>query len=149
MANKNFDFQSLKVKLAERGLKVTSQRLVIFQCLLKYNEHPSAEMIFERIKDDHPSISLATVYKTLDTLVEAGLAKKIESWDALKRFDAKTEQHTHLFCINTNEIIDFEDAELSGLLEEYFKRKEFKNFTVTDFQLQINGQIGDKPNLSQ
>jgi Fur family transcriptional regulator, peroxide stress response regulator len=138
------DFQSLKEKLSGHGLKVTSQRLVIYQNLLMHDDHPSAEIIYDRIKHEHPSISLATVYKTLDTLVESGLAKKVKTGDDLLRFDAKTGNHSHLYCSNTNRIIDYEDEELHAMLEDYFNRKKLDNFRINDFQLQINGEILNK-----
>jgi Fur family peroxide stress response transcriptional regulator len=140
-ATKTHDLQTLKEELAAHGLKVTTQRLVIYQSLILNHDHPSAEIIYERIRKKHPSISLATVYKTLDTLVASGLAKKVKTGDDLLRFDAKTENHSHLYCTNTNQIVDFEDPELDMLLQDYFVRKKFKNFKITDFQLQINGEI--------
>jgi Fur family transcriptional regulator, peroxide stress response regulator len=136
--------QELKERLAANGLKVTSQRLFIYQCLITHHDHPSAEIIFERIKKDQPGISLATVYKTLETLVASGLAKKVKTGDDLLRFDAKTENHSHLYCSNTNQIIDYEDNELQQIIEAYFERKKFENFKVSDFQLQINGEIINK-----
>ena len=138
------DFQSLKEHLSGHGLKVTSQRLVIYQALLQTEEHPSAEKIFEKISQEHPSISLATVYKTLETLVESGLAKKVKTANDLLRFDAKTGNHNHLYCSNTDQIIDFDDPELQTILEGYFAKKKFQNFKVNDFQLQVNGEILDK-----
>jgi len=130
--------------LSSHGLKVTSQRLAIYQTLLKSEEHPSAEKIFEKISQEHPSISLATVYKTLETLVEAGLAKKVKTANDLLRFDAKTGNHNHLYCSNTDQIIDFDDPELQTMLEQYFLKKKFSNFKITDFQIQVNGEILDK-----
>jgi Fur family transcriptional regulator, peroxide stress response regulator len=140
----SFDFQALKEKLSGHGLKVTSQRLVIYQSLLRRDDHPSAEIIFDRIRYDHPSISLATVYKTLDTLVASGLVKKVKTGDDLLRFDAKTENHSHLYCSSTNQIIDYEDDELHAILADYFTRKKLDNFKISDFQLQINGEIENK-----
>ncbi len=130
--------------MSSHGLKVTSQRLAIYQTLLKSEEHPSAEKIFEKISQEHPSISLATVYKTLETLVEAGLAKKVKTANDLLRFDAKTGNHNHLYCSNTDQIIDFDDPELQTMLEQYFLKKKFSNFKITDFQIQVNGEILDK-----
>ncbi len=140
----SIDFQSLKERLSSHGLKVTSQRLIIYQCLLMSDDHPSAEIIFEKIRVDHPSISIGTVYKTMETLVEAGLAKKVKTADDLLRFDAKTGHHNHIYCSNTDQIMDFDDPELQSILEDYFSKREFKNFLVTDFQLLVNGEILDK-----
>ena len=141
---KDIDLQSLKERLAEHSLKATSQRLIIYQDMLRCHDHPTAEVILERIKPHHPSVSLATVYKTMEALVAAGLAKKVKTGDDILRFDAKTKTHNHLYCINTNQIIDFEDAELETMLGRYFAQTKFSNFKVSDFQLQINGEIMNK-----
>lgn len=137
------DLTMLKEKLGLYGLKATSQRLIIYQSLIMNFEHPSAEMIYEKIHKKNPSISLATVYKTLESLVKAGLAKKVKTGDDVFRFDHKSENHNHLYCSNTNQIIDYEDEELNLILKKYFELKKFENFVLTDFQLQINGEIID------
>jgi Fur family transcriptional regulator, peroxide stress response regulator len=133
----------LRQKLAERGLKATPQRMIIFQILMSSHEHPSAELIFEKIKNTHPGISLGTVYKTLETLVEAGLAKKVKTAGDVLRFDAKTSSHSHLYCTKTSRILDYEDEDLHALLEDYFRRKNIKNFNISDIQVQINGELKD------
>lgn len=139
-----YSFQMLKEQLAEKGLKATMQRLIIYQAILQTDEHPTAEQIFDRIRPAHPSISLGTVYKTLDSLVNAGLARRVKTVDDIQRFDAKMHHHNHLYVTNTSQIIDYEDEELQKLLEGYFAKKRFDNFKVTDFQVQVNGEVVDK-----
>ncbi|RYD69309.1 MAG: transcriptional repressor, partial [Sphingobacteriales bacterium] len=97
--------------------------------------------IFDTIKEHNPSISLGTVYKTLDTLVEVGLAKKVQTVNDVFRFDGKTHHHSHLYCTKTNKIIDFEDDELHDLIENYFRKKQLSNFKIQDFQVQITGEL--------
>mgnify|MGYP001627250814 CR=1 FL=1 len=134
-------FAQLKLNLTSHGVKATSQRLVIYQALLGSSNHPTAEEIFEAIKKRNPSISLGTVYKTLDTLVEAGLAKKVQTVNDVFRFDGKVHNHSHLYCTKTNRIIDFEDNELHDLIENYFRKKNISNFKIQDFQVQITGEL--------
>jgi Fur family peroxide stress response transcriptional regulator len=138
----------LKSRLTEHGIKATIQRIVIYQALLNTDEHPTAEKIYDRIKTEHPSISLGTVYKTLDTLVEAGLAHKVKTVDDVQRFDARVESHSHLYCTKSNKIVDFDDSELRGLLENYFRKKNISDFKISDIQLQINGEFVN-PNSKQ
>ena len=137
------DQHIIKKRLNEHGVKATPQRMVIYEALMSSEEHPSAEKIYDRIKEQHPSISLGTVYKTMDTLVEAGLAKKVKTADDILRFDGKLHGHGHLHCTRTNKIMDYEDAELQKLLEDYFQKKRLKNFKIHEFQVQINGEIVD------
>ncbi|MCS6822859.1 MAG: transcriptional repressor [Cytophagaceae bacterium] len=136
----------IKNRLSECGLKATHQRIVIYECLAKSFNHPTAENIYESIKPNNPSISLATVYKTLDTFVSAHLIHKVFSDDGIVRYDAYTHPHSHIYCINTKEIIDFEDENLNRLIQGYLKRKKIKNLKIKDIQLQI---LAEKVNIKE
>jgi len=137
---KSLTYQEIKEKLTLHGLKATSQRLVIYEALYKNTQHPTAEAIFDLIHPLNPSISLATVYKTLDTFADATLIKRVASEDGSLRFDAYTGSHNHLYCTNTQEIIDFEDDTLQKMIQVFLNSKQFENFKIKDFQLQINGE---------
>lgn len=128
----------IKDKLTSVGLKVTQQRLVIYDALIKSLNHPTAENIYEDIKKDNPSVSLGTVHKTLNTFVDAQLINKVSSIDHLKRFDANLTKHNHIYLENTKEIIDYEDTELQQLIVDYLKNKKLTNIELKDVQLQIN-----------
>ncbi len=134
----------IKDKLTSVGLKVTQQRLVIYDALIKSLSHPTAENIFEEIKNDNPSVSLGTVHKTLATFVQAHLIRKVSSVDHLKRFDANLNRHNHIYLENTKEIIDYEDEDLQELIVNYLKSKNLINIELTDVQLQINANKIDK-----
>jgi Fur family transcriptional regulator, peroxide stress response regulator len=133
--------QEVQKRLKESGLKATPQRLVIFHALLKRHDHPTAEQLRAAIHKRNPAISLGTVYKTMDTLVEAGLASKVTTSDGVLRFDGKTRVHGHLHCTRTGRILDYEDDELETLLTNYFQRKKLPNFEVGNFQLHVTGQL--------
>jgi Fur family peroxide stress response transcriptional regulator len=135
----DYSYTSLKAKLGEFKLKATHQRIVIYEALLKLN-HPSAETIFEQIKINSPSISLGTIYKTLDTMVSSGLAVKVSSEDGNMRYDANMGSHNHIYCVNTKEIMDYEDEELNKLIDEFFRKKNIENLKIKDIRLQINGE---------
>lgn len=136
--------KEIKQKLTAAGLKATTQRLVIYEAVLNTYAHPTADVIFEMISNQHPSIALGTVYKTLDVLVDAGLVRKVKTGDDVLRFDARIDDHSHLYCTKTNRILDYEDPELKDLLSAYFAKKQITNFKVTDFQVQINGELQDQ-----
>jgi Fur family transcriptional regulator, peroxide stress response regulator len=135
----NHSHHNIKEKLAEFKLKSTHQRIVIYEALIKLN-HPSAEAIFELIRVNSPSISLATIYKTLDTMVGCGLAVKVSSEEGNTRYDANMGSHNHIYCMNTKEIMDFEDEELNQLIEAFFRKKNIENLKIKDIRLQINGE---------
>ncbi|MBC7382643.1 MAG: transcriptional repressor [Bacteroidia bacterium] len=115
-------------------------RLAIYHSLLKFKHHPSAEELYEQIGKKNPGISLATVYKTLETLIQHNLAGKVMSTEDKVRYDGRTDQHIHLYCQKTGKIFDYEDPELEQILVTYLKKKGISNFKIKNFQLNINGE---------
>jgi Fur family peroxide stress response transcriptional regulator len=128
-------------KLQERGLKVTPQRVAIYEAIVKLNNHPTAENVIEYIKANHPNISVGTVYKVLDSLVENELLKKVKTEKDIMRYDAVLSNHHHLYCAETDRIEDYEDEKLNQLINNYFKKNTIENFNVTDIKLQITGKF--------
>jgi Fur family transcriptional regulator, peroxide stress response regulator len=127
-------------RLEAAGIKPTHQRLVILQELVDANAHLSAEMVYERLRAQNPSLSLGTVYRTLDILADSGLIRRVSTDHGLKRFDANLSDHHHLVCNQTNEIMDYNDPELNDLLQAYFRRKCIEGFEVGHVQLYISGR---------
>ena len=113
----------IKDRLVEKGLKVTPQRIAILEAIYILNNHPTAEMIMDYIKDTHPGISSATIYKVLDALVENQLIKRVKTEKGIKRYDGITENHHHLYCSESEEIEDYMNENLDQLLADYFKNK--------------------------
>ncbi len=135
---------SFREKLKNKGLKVTPQRVAIYEAVVNLRNHPTAENIIEYIKKNHPNISVGTVYKVLDSLVENQLLKKVKSEKDVMRYDAIMEQHHHLYCTQTEKIEDFEDPELDKIITLYFAKKKIKGFKVKDITLQITGEFKNK-----
>lgn len=102
--------------------------------------HPSAEEVYTIIHGDNPSISLATVYNTLDSFVDAKLISKVSSQEGKSRYDFNTHHHHHIFVTNTDEIIDYHDAELQELIESYLKKKNIINLCIQELQLHIKAE---------
>ena len=99
--------EAFKAKCRAAGLKVTPQRMAVYEVLIKSNEHPSAEMVFRKVKKALPNISLDTVNRTLLTLYEIGAAFAVEGSGDAKRFDGNLKSHQHFKCIKCKRIIDF------------------------------------------
>jgi len=135
--------------IAEKGLKITHQRIVVFQAIMGTDKHPTAEQIFDLIKEKNPSISLATVYKTLETFVENKLINKVSTPQGTMRYDPRIDNHNHIYISNTNEIMDYDDDELNEILRKYLTKRKFNNLNITDFKLQIKGEkINPKKGIS-
>lgn len=135
------DLAILKEKIACSGLKVTQQRIAILKALYQTDEHPSAEFLYLQLSPEYPALSLGTVYKTLDSLVEKGLVRKVFCPDGIKRYDVHLAPHSHLYCQESKKIIDFEDPELEKLIKDYLLKKQISNFDISEIQLQISGKI--------
>lgn len=135
------DVNKLTELLHEKGLKVTPQRLAVYQAVIELENHPSAEQIIEYVKDFYPSISVGTVYKVLDSLVEHQLIKKVKSEREVMRYDAVLHHHHHLYCDHTDKIVDFEDPELDKVIKDYFESHQINGFKIKDINLQITGEF--------
>ncbi len=132
---------SFRGKLKEKGLKVTPQRVAIYEAIVKLKNHPTAQQIIDYIKVNHPNISVGTVYKVLDSLVEIELLKKVKTEKDFMRYDAVLSNHHHLYCIETDRIEDYEDEKLNKVIAQYFKKNKIKHFKVQDVKLQITGKF--------
>jgi len=114
--------ETIRAKLAQfakhcraRGLSVTPQRLAIYQALITSPRHPSAEDIYKRIRRHYPTISLATVYKTLETFEREGFISKVTPLHETARYDANRTRHHHLICVKCHTIEDFSAEALEHL----------------------------------
>ena len=107
---------SITTILREKGFKVTPQRLAVYDVLSRSTAHPSAEMIFNELQPHYPTMSLATVYKTLDILREIGLVQILNAGEDSFRYDAITPNHPHIRCTSCNRIDDLHDVEASDFI---------------------------------
>jgi Fur family peroxide stress response transcriptional regulator len=102
-----------KVKVLEgfcrkAGLKLTHQRLEIYRELASTYDHPSADDVYKRVQERMPTISIDTVYRTLLTFEQFGLATRVHAFDDKARFDTNVSPHQHLACIRCKSIQDFD-----------------------------------------
>jgi len=131
----------IKNKLIEKGLKVTPQRIAILEAIIKLNNHPTAENIIDYIRNNHPNISTATVYKVVDALISNKIISKVKTERDVMRYDAVMESHHHLYCSESDRIEDYKDTELNEMIEKYFKNKDIPGFKIEDVKLQIIGKF--------
>jgi Fur family peroxide stress response transcriptional regulator len=134
----------IRNKLSEKKLRVTPQRISVFEAIIILDNHPTAENIIDFIRKNHPNISTATVYKVLDALVEHELIRKVKTERDIMRYDAFLETHHHLYSSETDRIEDYVDNELTELIEKHFEKKEIAGFNIEDIKLQIIGKFTDR-----
>jgi len=113
--------------LKQNGLRITPQRIAICKLLAHSDEHPTAESIYESLKDDYPSLSVATVYNTLDVLVAFGKVNVLgDAGDGKSHFDANGEPHVHLACVKCHSITDIASNLIPSLSNEVLRSSGFK-----------------------
>ena len=94
---------------------MTSQREIILEELKKLKSHPTADELYHVVKKRLSRISLATVYRNLEQMSEAGIIKKVEYSGRQKRFDGTTQPHNHIHCIRCGRVADVHISQGSHL----------------------------------
>ena len=104
--NNEKKLEHFKETCKKHKIKLTPQRLVIYEELINTNEHPSTDMLYQKIRKTFPTISFDTVNRTLLTFNEIGLASIVAGTGNPKRFDGDTGPHHHFQCIRCKKVFD-------------------------------------------
>jgi Fur family peroxide stress response transcriptional regulator len=122
--------------LRKKGYKATSQRIAICRFALRSRDHPTAQSVYREVKPFHPTVSLATIYKTLHVLRELRLIQELAFVESEIRFDSEMEAHANLVCRACGSIRDMDDP----MTREMVARVAAKaRFTLTGQRLDIYG----------
>lgn len=120
--------------LTRHGVKATPQRAVIAEFLLGTCAHPTADEVFQAVSDKLPvSLSRATVYNTLNCLVEAGVIKEVFTEPGKARYDANMSDHHHFVDVKTGKVFDIEPGKISDMEINLGANFKVQNFHVTVF----------------
>ncbi|MCG8640083.1 MAG: transcriptional repressor [Desulfobacterales bacterium] len=120
-------FEIIIQKLRDEGHKITPQRMAIVKILSKSENHPSVEDIYDQIKEDFPTMSLATVYRNIVLIKSLGEVLELGFPDGSNRYDGnKPYPHPHVVCIQCKKIVDPDLDSLDNMTEEVAKETEFK-----------------------
>ena len=117
--------EDFHAKCQTAGLRVTPQRIAVYEALVNSKEHPSADTVYRLVKEVLLHISLDTVNRTLQTLVEIGVAFTTEGSGDTRRFDGNLGNHQHFKCIKCKKIIDlhhesFDNIQVPASIGEKF-----------------------------
>jgi Fur family peroxide stress response transcriptional regulator len=96
----------LKEECRTRGVKLTVQRVAIFKCLQHRLDHPTAEDVYQEVRQLHPGLSFATVYNTLELLTQMGAVREIVVDELRRRYDVNAAPHQHAVCRGCHRILD-------------------------------------------
>jgi Fe2+ or Zn2+ uptake regulation protein len=131
----------LRKELEKRGFAVTAQRRVIYQELAVATDHPTAEALHERLRDELPEVSLATVYKSLHLFLRLGLARAVATPDGKARFDVPFSPHHHLRCVGCGTILDVVEPHLDVKIPRGLEART--GFRLTESEVQLSGLCAD------
>ncbi len=107
-------------------LKITPQRVAIYRALLQSDLHPTADRMYQTVREEYPSISFDTVNRTLLTFAGLGLVDVVEVFGGPKRFDPNTDDHHHVHCMACGQIIDFANESYTRLEVPAMIARKFK-----------------------
>jgi len=127
-------------KLKSHSCKITPQRIAVYQTITETMDHPNAETVFKKLYPTYPTMSLATVYKSLELFSKLGLVQVINIGENSFRYDAKTEEHQHIICTQCSKIEDLNGTIFEDLA---IKVQDISNYQVQKQQLCFYGVCSD------
>jgi len=122
--------------MIELPQRMTRQRKVLLETLRRMKTHPTADELFQEVRNDLPRISLGTVYRNLDMLSEMNLIRKLEYGGGKMRFDGDKREHYHIRCVKCGRIEDIPVSEI-GRID--CVPNGLAGYVVIDYSLHING----------
>ena len=120
-----------------KNIRMTSQRQIIIQVIEESDDHPDVDQLYLRSVELDNTISIATVYRTVKLLEEAGLIERLEFGDGRSRYEEAGEHHEHLVDIETGEVHEFYNEELETLKAEIAREMGYDLF---DHRLELYGK---------
>jgi len=130
------DEMTLRSALESHGQRFTEQRAAVYRSLCARVDHPTADEVFTSVRAEIADISLATVYKALETLVSCNLAAKLTYGDGSARYDARTDEHYHARCLSCGSVRDVHNSAVSGRLPEI---RPTDGFRIEGYRLEVVG----------
>ena len=120
-----------------KNIRMTSQRQIIIQVIEESDDHPDVDQLYLRSVELDNTISIATVYRTVKLLEEAGLIERLEFGDGRSRYEEAGEHHEHLVDIETGEVHEFYNEELDTLKTEIAREM---GYDLIDHRLELYGK---------
>ena len=132
-----FMTSGLMDKCLQSGIRMTSQRQIIVGVIEGSEDHPDVDQLHRRAVAEDNTISIATVYRTVKLLEEAGVIDRLEFGDGRARYEESGQHHEHLVDVETGEVIEFYHAELEALKEQI---AHDMGYELVDHSLELFGR---------
>lgn len=132
--------------LRGHDIRMTTQRYAILEYLAIEGIHPTANDVYEHLKDDFPNMSVATVYNNLNFFIEAGIVHELPFGDGSSRFDLTDTKHYHAICSKCGKVVDFN---YPGLAEVEKVVESMTHFKVDGHRFNVTGLCEECQKLVQ
>lgn len=129
--------ETLLERCLAKNIRMTSQRQIIIQVIEDSEDHPDVDQLYLRSVELDNTISIATVYRTVKLLEEAGLIERLEFGDGRSRYEEAGEHHEHLVDVETGEVHEFYNEELETLKAEIAREM---GYDLIDHRLELYGK---------
>ena len=116
--------------------RMTAQRQVILEELRKSTSHPTADEVYDQVRERLPRVSLGTIYRNLEILSQAGTIRRINASGTQRRFDARTDEHYHIRCTHCGRI---DDVPMEPMAELEHALKDQCHYEVTGHWVEFSG----------
>ena len=136
--------KTISERCKNAGIRMTGQRRLIIKVLENSEDHPDVETLFERSNKIDNKVSIATVYRTVKLLQNAGILEKLEFNDGRSRFeDAVRKHHDHLIDLDTGKVIEFFDEEIEHIQKKIANKL---GYDLVGHKLELYGKKNDRKN---
>jgi Fur family ferric uptake transcriptional regulator len=136
--------KTISERCKNAGIRMTGQRRLIIKVLENSKDHPDVETLFERSNKIDNKVSIATVYRTVKLLQNAGILEKLEFNDGRSRFeDAVRKHHDHLIDLDTGKVIEFIDEEIEHIQNKIANKL---GYDLVGHKLELYGKKNDRKN---
>jgi len=133
--------ESVSAILRSAGRRVTQQRLLVLETIQQGGGHLDAEEIFDLARRKTPTLSLSTVYRTINVLKEAGVVEELHLGEDHHHYELKSQEgHHHLICQSCGKVVEFDCPFSQPFLHDLGEEREFQ---ITGVQLNLTGYCSD------
>lgn len=122
--------------------KYSRQREMILEALIGTQSHPTADWVYNHLKPDNPALSMGTVYRNLNFLVDKGLVRKLSVSGEADRFDGQMDTHMHFRCIHCGHLIDLKGEAAEEILAFARRFRETTGLEIEPEGLVLEGRCG-------
>lgn len=141
MIGNNDNLKKLINLSKEKGLKLTPQRMVIFRILSESNQHITVDKVYQKAREEYPMLSLATVYRNMEQMVDAGLLTQLDLGGTSMRYDTNLDEHHHFVCSKCGKVSDVYLDKINYKLDE--SRSQLGKAQINSLDLHLQGTCGE------